>query len=61
MSNLPRCDVCEWLGRGLCGPSVCLVEFFEAPAILQAMVELEVACIVLVHVELAGSFELVIE
>ena len=61
MSDLPRRRVCEWLGRGLCGPSLRFVELFEAPAILQAMVGLEVACVVLVHVELPGAFELVVE
>ena len=61
MSNLPRCDICEWLWCGLRGPSVCLIEFLEAPAILQAMIGLEVACVILVHVELAGAFELVVK
>ena len=61
MSDLSRCDVCEWLGRGLCGPSVCFVEFLEAPAIFQAMIGLEVAIVVLIHVKLAGAFKLVVE
>ena len=61
MSDLPRRRVCEWLGRGLRGLSVCFVEFLEAPAIFQAMIRLEVALVVLVHVKLAGAFKLVVE
>ena len=61
MGDLPRCNIGSSLQCGLCGPSVCLVKFLEAPAVLQAVVGLEVALVVLVHVELAGAFELVVK
>ena len=61
MSDLPRCNISSCLRCGLRDPSVCLIELLEASAILQAVIGLEVAFVVLVHVELAGTFKLVVE